>query len=81
VEKNPQYWDAAVVKLKEIHFFPIDNYETEERVFLDNQLHVTYTVPLAKVPLYRAKEPRDPFFNSPSNCQWSFTRSTRSAKR
>jgi oligopeptide transport system substrate-binding protein len=62
VEKNPQYWDAAVVKLNEIHFFPIDNYETEERVFLDNQLHVTYTVPLAKVPVYRAKQPRDPFF-------------------
>jgi oligopeptide transport system substrate-binding protein len=50
------------VKLNGIQFFPIDNYETEERVFFDDQLHVTYIVPLAKIPRYRAKEPRDPFF-------------------
>lgn len=62
VEKNPRYWDAARVRLNGIHFFPIDNYETEERVFLNDQLHVTYTVPLAKVPLYRSKEPRAPYF-------------------
>lgn len=62
VQRNPMYWDAERVKLKGIHFFPIDNYETEERVFLDNQLHVTYTVPLAKVPVYREKDPRDAFF-------------------
>ena len=54
--------DAARVKLNEMHFFPIDNRDTEERVFFDDQLHVTYTVPFAKIPRYRAKEPRDPFF-------------------
>ena len=43
VKKNPNYWDAARVKLNEIHFFLIDNYESEERVFLDGQLHVTPT--------------------------------------
>lgn len=57
VQKNPEFWDAARVKLNEIHFFPIDNYESEERVFLDGQLHVTYTVPLAKIPLYRQNPP------------------------
>jgi oligopeptide transport system substrate-binding protein len=62
VQRNPQYWDADVVKLNEIHFFPLDNYETEERVFLDNQLHATYTVPLAKVPIYREKQPPVPYF-------------------
>lgn len=60
VEKNAAYWDAARVKLNGVHFFPIDNYESEERVFLDGQLHVTYTVPLAKVPHYRSAKP--PFF-------------------
>ena len=61
VEKNANYWDAARVKLNGIHFFPIDNYESEERVFLDGQLHVTYTVPLAKIPRYRQNPP--PFFH------------------
>jgi oligopeptide transport system substrate-binding protein len=57
VQKNPNYWDAARVKLNEIHFFPIDNYESEERVFLDGQLHETYTVPLAKIPVYLQNPP------------------------
>ncbi len=60
VKKNAHYWDAARCALREIHFFPIDNYESEERSFLDGQLHITYTVPLAKVPLYRQTKP--PFF-------------------
>lgn len=62
VERNPQYWDAGKVGVNEIHFFPLDNYETEERVFLDNQLHFTYTVPMAKVPVYREKYPPVPYF-------------------
>lgn len=57
VEKNPLYWDADKVSLKEIRFFTIENYETEERVFLDGQLHCTYTVPLAKIPEYRKAPP------------------------
>jgi oligopeptide transport system substrate-binding protein len=57
VMKNPRYWDAAQVGLNEIQFFPIDNGEAEERVFLDGQLHVTDTVPLAKIPLYRKTRP------------------------
>ncbi len=57
VERNPQYWDAAKVGVNEIHFFPINNAESEERVFLDGQLHLTYTVPLAKIPGYRQTKP------------------------
>jgi oligopeptide transport system substrate-binding protein len=57
VEKNPNYWDAATTQLNAIHFFPIDNPESEERVFLDGQLHFTYTVPLAKIPQYRQTKP------------------------
>lgn len=57
VKKNPAYWDAANVNLNGIHFFTIDNAETEERVFLDNQLHLTRAVPLGGIPGYRAKPP------------------------
>lgn len=57
VVKNPQYWDAARTRLEAIHFFPIDNPESEERAFLDGQLHFTTTVPLAKVPRYRQERP------------------------
>lgn len=60
VEKNPLYWDAATTKLEAIRFFPIDNPESEERLFLDGQLHVTNTVPLSKIPVYRKNKP--PFF-------------------
>ncbi len=44
VEKNPLYWDAEKVSLREIHFFPYDTY-TESRAFLGNRLHYTYTLP------------------------------------
>ena len=64
VEKNPRYWDAAATRLNAIHFFPIDNPESEERVFLDGQLHVTYSVPLAKIPAYRQARPPE-FHQSP----------------
>ena len=57
VERNPQYWDAANVKLNEIHFFPITADSTEERAYQDGQLHITYIVPLPRIPYYREHEP------------------------
>ena len=57
VERNPYYWDAANVKPKEIHFFPIVSDSTEERAFQDGQLHMTYIVPLSRIPYYREHEP------------------------
>lgn len=62
VERNPHYWDAANVKLNGIVFQPIVSDTTEERAFLDGQLHVTLTLPLAKIPGYR--ESKSPFFHS-----------------
>jgi oligopeptide transport system substrate-binding protein len=53
VRPNPHYWDAAKVRLKGIDFFPIDNFNTEERVFLAGALHKTSTVPINKVPYYK----------------------------
>lgn len=57
VDRNPHYWDAAAVKLNEIAFIPIPNAGTEDRAFNDGQLHVTQTVPLDKVPVYRTSRP------------------------
>jgi len=57
VKKNPDYWDAANVKLKEIHFHPIESEDTEERAFRTGQLHVSNTVPGSKIPVYRKEHP------------------------
>ncbi len=58
VVPNPYYWDRTAVRLKEIRFFGVDSEDSEERMFRAGQLHATYNVPLAKIDLYRAKEPQ-----------------------
>lgn len=55
--RNPYYWDAATVKLNGVTFIPIVSDPTEERAFLDGQLHMTNTVPLATLPGYRKTKP------------------------
>lgn len=57
VQRSPTYWDRARVKLDEIRFFPVDNLDTEERMFRTGQLHVTYEVPSAKIDFYRREFP------------------------
>ncbi|HYP15743.1 MAG TPA: peptide ABC transporter substrate-binding protein [Opitutus sp.] len=57
VRRSPTYWDRANVKLDEIHFFPVDNLDTEERMFRTGQLHVTYEVPVGKIDTYRRENP------------------------
>ncbi len=53
VERNPFYWDNDVVRLNEIHFYPLSDANTEERAFRSGQLHVTETLPLSKVESYK----------------------------
>jgi oligopeptide transport system substrate-binding protein len=52
VEKNPMYWDASEVRLNQIHFYPVSNVMTEDRMFRAGQLHVTSTLPSQKCPIY-----------------------------
>ena len=54
VERNPEYWDSETVQLNGIRYLPISNYYTETRMFGDEQLHVTYTIPSELIPF--AKE-------------------------
>lgn len=55
VERNPHYWDADTVSLNGIRYLPISNYYTETRMFGDEQLHVTYTVPSELIPMAKEK--------------------------
>ncbi|HEY5752100.1 MAG TPA: peptide ABC transporter substrate-binding protein [Chthoniobacterales bacterium] len=68
VERNPNYWDAANVKLNGIEFYPIEDQNTEERAFRAGQLHKTNEVPLDKIPAYRRDNPSliriDPYFGT-----------------
>lgn len=56
-KKNPHYWDAARVRLNEIHFHPIENADTEERAYRSGQLHLTENVPGSKLRDYAAQQP------------------------
>lgn len=58
VVKNPNYWDAANVKLNGIRFLPVENYYTETRGFLAGQLHTTYQLPQTLVEKIRADHPQ-----------------------
>ena len=59
VKKNPQFRDAAHVRLNEIDFYPMDNNDAEERAFAAGQLHKTSSgnIPLAKIDAYRRDHP------------------------
>jgi oligopeptide transport system substrate-binding protein len=57
VEKSPTYWDRSQVKLHQIHFYPIESQDTEERMYRSGQLHKTNEIPLSKLDSYRRDHP------------------------
>ncbi len=57
VRKNPYYWDAGSVLLSGIDFHPIENLQTEDRAFRSGLLHLTATIPLHRVAVYRRDRP------------------------
>jgi len=57
VEKNPHYYDASMVRLNEIHYYPVSNVMTEDRMFRAGQLHLTSTLPSQKCPIYMEENP------------------------
>lgn len=57
VAKSPTYWDRETVSLNGIHFFPIENPNTEAQAFLAGQLHYANTLPSQLVPTYRDQYP------------------------
>lgn len=57
VAKNPSYWNHAKVKLNKIHFHPIEDMNSEERMFRSGQLHMTGQIPIEKIAKYRKENP------------------------
>jgi len=53
VGRSPTYWDAGSVRLRGIHFHPIDSVDAEERAFRSGQLHITDAVPSDRIEAYR----------------------------
>ena len=70
VRKNPKYWNASRVRLNEIHFYPIESSETEEREYRAGLLHKTASSALSpnKIDVYRRERPAelrlDPYLGS-----------------
>ena len=67
VEKNPHYYDASIVQLNEIHYYPVTNVMTEDRMFRAGQLHLTSTLPSQKCPIYIEENPNlriDPYMGT-----------------
>ena len=57
IERNPHFRDAARIRLREIHFHPIESLDTEDRAYRTGQLHSTSGVPTTKLPVYRKQWP------------------------
>ena len=57
LERNPLYWDAATVRLREVHFAPIESPSVEENAFRNGLLHLTAFVPLNKIETYEREQP------------------------
>jgi oligopeptide transport system substrate-binding protein len=58
VEKNPAYWDADRIRLREVVFHSIDNPDAEELAFRGGRLHATFLLNATKTESYRlAKSP------------------------
>lgn len=57
VERSPTYWDAANVKLNEIHFYAIVSSDTQEKYFRAEQMHNAYNITSDKIPTYKKKNP------------------------
>ncbi|MFT3783967.1 MAG: peptide ABC transporter substrate-binding protein [Nibricoccus sp.] len=57
VKKNPNYYDAAQNRLESVVFFPIEDPNSEDRSYRTGQLHVTYSVPVNRVSVYRNQSP------------------------
>ena len=64
VGKSETYWDRDKVRLNGVVFYPTENIVSEERMFRVGQLHYTQSIPLDKIPVYRAME-NSPYVQAP----------------
>ena len=57
VTRNPYYWDNGHNRLERVVFFPTESPEVEEHNFRAGQVHLTTSLPMAKIAGYRARDP------------------------
>ena len=57
VTRNPYYWDNGHNRLERVEFFPTESSEVEERDFRAGQVHLTTSLPTAKIAGYHARDP------------------------
>ncbi|MGC9450989.1 MAG: peptide ABC transporter substrate-binding protein [Oceanipulchritudo sp.] len=57
VVKSPTYWDRDRMRLNEIYFYPVEDDNTEKRMFDSGLLHITGTVPTNDIPILRKTRP------------------------
>ncbi len=50
---NPHFRERDKITLKEAHFLPIENLDTEEKMFRAGKLNVTYEIPLEKIQSWK----------------------------
>lgn len=56
VDRNPHYWRDEETKLNEVWFIPAETY-TEERMFRDREIHMTYILPPTLIEYYQKNHP------------------------
>jgi oligopeptide transport system substrate-binding protein len=53
LKPNPYYWDKKSVKLTQVNFYPVQQQDTEEKMFRAKELQITNEVPLEKMTTWQ----------------------------
>lgn len=59
VEKNPHYWDAASVRLKEVKFYPVEDQATLMNLYKAGEIEATYNRSVPRSWLFTIQNMRD----------------------
>ena len=54
LKRNPNYWDKDHVTIETANFYPVQDLNTEEKMFRSGELDITNEVPLEKLPYWQA---------------------------
>ena len=68
VVESPTYWDRERMQLKAIYFYPVEDDNTEKRMFDSGLLHITGTVPTNDIQAIKRSRPEilniDPYLGT-----------------
>lgn len=57
IERSETFWDAKNTRLNEIHFYPIQDINSEEYAYRSGQLHITHELPPARIAYHKENNP------------------------